>query len=166
MPALAGYARELAMLNLLTFTIVAVALGMPLVLPLMWGPIENAWGEVSFMTAAERYQPGAASRFRSTVSVLVRTWMTQTDIPVVVLIQEPFGHSFDGGGTMPTCEDYKQMARRVAQLAIATSAPTLSQALMALAVDHMTRAARLSELQDSQQQQRSMQQEQSAGYGD
>jgi hypothetical protein len=73
-------------------------------------------------------------------------------------------YSFDGGGTMPTCEDYKQMAGRVAELAIATSAPTLSQALMALAVDHMTRAARLSELQDSQQ--RPMQQEQSAGYGD
>ena len=67
---------------------------------------------------------------------------------------------------MPTCEDYKQMAGRVAQLAIATSAPTLSQALMALAVDHMTRAARLSELQDPQQQQRPMQQDQSAGYGD
>jgi hypothetical protein len=30
------------MLNLLTFTIVAVALGMPLVVPLMWGPVENA----------------------------------------------------------------------------------------------------------------------------
>jgi len=42
MPELAGYARELAMLNLLTFTIIAVALGMPLVVPLMWGPIENA----------------------------------------------------------------------------------------------------------------------------
>jgi hypothetical protein len=62
---------------------------------------------------------------------------------------------------MPTCEDYKQMADRVAQLAIATSAPTLSQALMALAVDHMTRAARLGELQ-----QRPMQQDQFAGYGD
>jgi hypothetical protein len=42
MPELAGYARELDMLNLLTFTIVAVALGMPLVVPLMWGPIETA----------------------------------------------------------------------------------------------------------------------------
>jgi hypothetical protein len=42
MPALAGYARELAMVNLLTFTIVAAALGMPLVVPLMWGPIDNA----------------------------------------------------------------------------------------------------------------------------
>jgi hypothetical protein len=31
MPALAGDARELAMLNLLTFTMVAAALGMPLV---------------------------------------------------------------------------------------------------------------------------------------
>jgi hypothetical protein len=42
MPVLAGQARELAMFNLLTFTIVAVALGMPLVVPLMWGPIVNA----------------------------------------------------------------------------------------------------------------------------
>ena len=42
MPELARYARELAMLNLLTFTIVAVALGMPLVVPLMWAPIETA----------------------------------------------------------------------------------------------------------------------------
>jgi hypothetical protein len=67
---------------------------------------------------------------------------------------------------MPTCEDYKQMADRVAQLAITTSAPTLSQALMALAVDHMTRAARLSELQASQQQPGPMQQDQFAGYGD
>ena len=40
MPELVGYARELAMLNLLTFTIVAVALGMPLVVPLMWSPID------------------------------------------------------------------------------------------------------------------------------
>jgi len=30
------------MLNLLTLTIVAVALGMPLVVPLMWGPVESA----------------------------------------------------------------------------------------------------------------------------
>jgi hypothetical protein len=67
---------------------------------------------------------------------------------------------------MPTCEDYKQMADRVAQLALATSAPTVAEALMALAVDHMTRAARLSELQASQQQPRPMQQDQSAGYGD
>jgi hypothetical protein len=67
---------------------------------------------------------------------------------------------------MPTCEDYKQMADRVAQLALATSAPTVAEALMALAVDHMTRAARLSELQASQQQHRPMQQDQSAGYGD
>ena len=34
--------REMAMLNLLTFVVVAIALGMPLVVPLMWGPIENA----------------------------------------------------------------------------------------------------------------------------
>jgi hypothetical protein len=32
----------MAMLNLLTFAAVAVALGMPLVVPLMWGQIEQA----------------------------------------------------------------------------------------------------------------------------
>jgi|EndMetStandDraft_8_1072994.scaffolds.fasta_scaffold719431_2 hypothetical protein len=34
--------RGMAMLNLLTFAAVAVALGMPLVVPLMWGQIEKA----------------------------------------------------------------------------------------------------------------------------
>ena len=45
MPAFAGAAREMAMLSLLTFAVVAVALGMPLVVPLIWGPIETpeAW---------------------------------------------------------------------------------------------------------------------------
>ena len=33
---------EVAMLNLLTFIIVAVALGIPLVLPLLWGRVEKA----------------------------------------------------------------------------------------------------------------------------
>lgn len=34
--------REKAMLNLLTFMVVAVALGMPLLVAQMWGPIEMA----------------------------------------------------------------------------------------------------------------------------
>src|SRR5262245_32934319 len=119
------------------------------------------------MTVGERYQPGRRVPLQinsigpcsnlNDRRLTSRWWClfrSRSDTPL------------DGGGTMPTCEDYKQMAGRVAQLAIATSAPTLSQALMALAVDHMTRAARLSELQDSQQRQRPMQQEQSAGYGD
>jgi hypothetical protein len=33
---------EVAMLNLLTFMIVTVALGIPLVLPLLWGQVEKA----------------------------------------------------------------------------------------------------------------------------
>jgi hypothetical protein len=32
----------MVMLDLLTFTVVVVALGIPLVLPLMWGQIESA----------------------------------------------------------------------------------------------------------------------------
>jgi hypothetical protein len=32
----------MAMLDLLTFTVVVVALGVPFVLPLMWGQIESA----------------------------------------------------------------------------------------------------------------------------
>ena len=66
---------------------------------------------------------------------------------------------------MPTCEDYKQMADRVAQLALATSAPTVAEALMALAVDHMTRAARLSGTTGLATA-ASAEQDQSAGYGD
>jgi len=32
----------MAMLNLLTFAVVVVALGMPLIIPMMWGQIEQA----------------------------------------------------------------------------------------------------------------------------
>ena len=32
----------MAMLHLLTFAVVAVALGMPLALPLLWGQVESA----------------------------------------------------------------------------------------------------------------------------
>jgi hypothetical protein len=34
---------EMAMLSVLTFAVVAVALGMPFVVPLMWGRIEQAY---------------------------------------------------------------------------------------------------------------------------
>jgi len=42
---------------------------------------------------------------------------------------------------MPTSEDYKQMANRSAQLAIACSAPSVAQALLALGLEYMALAA-------------------------
>jgi hypothetical protein len=42
MPEVPAELRGMAMLNLLTFAAVAVALGMPLVVPLMWGQTEKA----------------------------------------------------------------------------------------------------------------------------
>ncbi len=65
---------------------------------------------------------------------------------------------------MLTSEDYKQMASRSAQLAIACSAPSLTEALMALALDY-ARAARLSQPKDAKQAQH-IQQDPSAGFGD
>lgn len=67
---------------------------------------------------------------------------------------------------MPTREDYKQMGDRVAQIAIACSTASVAGALMALALDHMSRAARLNEPAVARQQQEPTQQDQSAGYGD
>ena len=46
---------------------------------------------------------------------------------------------------MATSEDYKQMANRCAQLAIACSAPSVAQALLALGLEYMALAARLGE---------------------
>ena len=48
-----------------------------------------------------------------------------------------------GGRTMPTPEDYRQMADRCAQLAVASSAPSIAQTLLALGLDYMALAARL-----------------------
>jgi hypothetical protein len=67
---------------------------------------------------------------------------------------------------VPTSKDYEQMADRVAQLAIASSAPSVAEALMALALDHMTRAVGLSELAAAKQQQRPTNHDQFVGYGD
>ena len=50
-----------------------------------------------------------------------------------------------GGWTMPTSEDYRQMANRSAQLAIGCSAPSIAQALLALGLEYMALAARLGE---------------------
>ena len=46
---------------------------------------------------------------------------------------------------MPTSEDYRQMADRSAQLAVGCSAPSVAQALLALGLEYMALAARLSE---------------------
>jgi len=43
---------------------------------------------------------------------------------------------------MATSQDYRQMANRSAQLAIASSAPSVAQALLALALDYMALAAK------------------------
>ena len=72
---------------------------------------------------------------------------------------------------MPTFEDYRQMANRSAQLAIACSAPSVAHALLALGVEYMALAARLDRPAETQQepvgfsQPADMQQER-AGYGD
>jgi hypothetical protein len=60
---------------------------------------------------------------------------------------------------MLTFEDYRRMADRSAQLAIACSAPSVSEALMTLALDYMSLAA-------ARQQQQDMHQDPSIGYGD
>ena len=44
---------------------------------------------------------------------------------------------------MLTSEDYKQLAERCVELASECSAPTAAEALRALAVDYLSRAARL-----------------------
>ena len=58
-------------------------------------------------------------------------------------------------------EEYRQLANRSAQLAIASSAPSVSEALLTLAVNYMSAAANLSRLA-----QQEMQRDLSDGYGD
>jgi hypothetical protein len=45
---------------------------------------------------------------------------------------------------MPTSEDYRQMANRTAQIAIECAAPSVSGALLALALEYMALANGLS----------------------
>jgi hypothetical protein len=59
---------------------------------------------------------------------------------------------------MPTAEDYRLMANRSAQIAIACSAPSVAHALLALGLKYMEMAARLDQPAETQQN--------SAGYGD
>jgi len=51
-------------------------------------------------------------------------------------------------------EDYKQLAKRCAELASECSAPTVAEALRALALDYLTRAARLRAANQSSRQRR------------
>ena len=59
--------------------------------------------------------------------------------------------------------DYKWLADRSAQLAIDCPAPTVAEALMALALDYLRRAASLSKTTASEQQ---LALESLDGYGD
>jgi hypothetical protein len=67
---------------------------------------------------------------------------------------------------MLTSEDYRQMADRSAQLAIACPAPDLAKALMALALDYMTLAARPTRPGAGKQLRAQMLQDSSVGFGD
>jgi hypothetical protein len=62
---------------------------------------------------------------------------------------------------MATSEDYRQMANRSAQLAIASSAPSVAQALLPLALDYMALAAK-----PAPRQQHQRMHQDPAGFGD
>jgi type II secretory pathway component PulM len=67
---------------------------------------------------------------------------------------------------MPTSEDYRQMANRAAQIAIACSAPSVAAALLGLALEYMVLADGLSRpILEKEQQLQEMRQD-PAGYGD
>jgi hypothetical protein len=65
---------------------------------------------------------------------------------------------------MLSSADYKQLSDRSARAAIACSAPSVAQALMALAFDYVTRAARISEAAAGQPQK--VRPEPADGFGD
>src|SRR5262245_43295107 len=71
-----------------------------------------------------------------------------------------------GGRAMPTFEDYRRMADRAAQLAIACSAPSVAGALLALAVEYMALADRLGQSAVAKEQQLQEMQQDPAGFGD
>jgi hypothetical protein len=64
---------------------------------------------------------------------------------------------------MATSEDYRQMANRSAQLAIGCAAPSVAQALLALALDYMALAVKHG--QPAGRQHQHMRQD-PAGFGD
>jgi len=65
---------------------------------------------------------------------------------------------------MLSSEDYRQLADRSAQLAIGCCAPSVARALLALALDYMMLAARLS--QSAHDLPHMQQYDPSAGFGD
>jgi hypothetical protein len=67
---------------------------------------------------------------------------------------------------MPTSEDYRQMANRTAQIAIACSAPSVAGALLALALEYMTLADSLSPAAFAKEPQLQEMQQDPAGFGD
>jgi hypothetical protein len=67
---------------------------------------------------------------------------------------------------MPTSEDYRQMANRSAQIAIACSAPSVAGALLALAVEYMALADGLGQPAGAKEQQLQEMQQDPAGFGD
>jgi hypothetical protein len=67
---------------------------------------------------------------------------------------------------MLTSESYKQLSDRCAQIAIASSAPSVAQALMALAFDYLRQADRPAQPAVGQQRLHRMHQEPAEGFGD
>jgi hypothetical protein len=67
---------------------------------------------------------------------------------------------------MPSSEDYRQMANRTAQIAIACSAPSVAAALLALALEYMALADGLSRPTLEKEQQLQEMQQDPTGYGD
>jgi hypothetical protein len=67
---------------------------------------------------------------------------------------------------MPTSEDYRQMANRTAQIAIACAAPSVAAALLALALEYMALAEGLSRPAIAQEEQLQEMQQDPKGYGD
>jgi|Tabmets5t2r1_1033131.scaffolds.fasta_scaffold131907_1 hypothetical protein len=65
---------------------------------------------------------------------------------------------------MLNCEDYKQLSNRFAQLAIASSAPTVAKALMAIAFDYASRAATVHQVAAGEHQK--SRHDQIDGFGD
>jgi type IV secretory pathway VirB2 component (pilin) len=67
---------------------------------------------------------------------------------------------------MPTSEDYRQLANRTAQIAIACSAPSVAAALLALALEYMALADGLSRPVFAKEQQLQEMQQGPVGFGD
>ena len=67
---------------------------------------------------------------------------------------------------MLTSESYKQLSDRCAQIAIASSAPSVARALMGLAFDYVTRADKPVSPAGEQLRQERMHQEPIDGFGD